>query len=53
MFPQQMVDSLIFPWDKDKKTELKNQYLNVQLKENGSCYKTYTLCNLGYMVSVV
>jgi len=48
IFPQIMADSLIFPWDKVKKTELKRLFSTVLRRAIGSCFKMSISCKIGF-----
>jgi hypothetical protein len=49
IYLQIMVDSLIFPWDKVKKTELKRLFSIAPRKDIGSCFKMSISCKTGFM----
>jgi len=50
IFPQTMVDLLIFPWDKVKKTELKRLFSTALRRAIGSCFKMSISCKIGFTV---
>jgi len=48
IFPRTTADSLIFLWDKVKKTELKRLFSTALRRAIGSCFKIAILCKIGF-----